>query len=374
MSASKFRGWGYSRRRRRARALSQSPAHATARTWHQHPTGHQVRPTTPIANTMSDPSSAPTEWRGGRITSYQAYGQRPSCLPAPAPPHSAPPPRPAQVIYACNVLDTDLESGNDMVKQVAQVAAAEGASHVVVSAQARPHTWRMQLSPAPSPPPVALLALPVSASGTTRASFAAWRRTPPRGGAGCSAAFEAPVESELIDLSPEERAEFLESLGVKAGETGLEKLIAKAYELLQLRTYYTSGETETKAWTIRKGMLAPQAAGVIHTDFEKGFIRAETVSYDDLVEHGSMAAAKEAGKVRAEGKEYEGTRGRGGWERKESGARCGVCEVGHGPRGRGWNVGVGGARARWRVVSAGRGRGRGIAYQVAQPTGRAMRH
>lgn len=129
---------------------------------------------------MSDPSSAPTERRGGRITSYQAYGQRPSCLPAPAPPHSAPPPRPAQVIYACNVLDTDLESGNDMVKQVAQVAAAEGASHVVVSAQVRTHTWRMRLSPAPSPPPVALLALPVSASGTTRASFAAWRRTPPR--------------------------------------------------------------------------------------------------------------------------------------------------------------------------------------------------
>jgi ribosome-binding ATPase YchF (GTP1/OBG family) len=113
------------------------------------------------------------------------------------------------------------------------------------------------------------------------------------------------VESELIDLSPEERAEFLESLGVKAGETGLEKLIAKAYELLQLRTYYTSGETETKAWTICKGMLAPQAAGVIHSDFEKGFIRAETVAYNDLVEYGSMPAAKEAGKVRSEGKEYE---------------------------------------------------------------------
>jgi hypothetical protein len=113
------------------------------------------------------------------------------------------------------------------------------------------------------------------------------------------------VESELIDLPPEERAEFLESLGVKSGETGLQKLIAKAYELLQLRTYYTSGETETKAWTIRKGMLAPQAAGVIHSDFEKGFIRAETVAYGDLVTYGSMSAAKDAGKVRAEGKEYE---------------------------------------------------------------------
>ena len=90
------------------------------------------------------------------------------------------------------------------------------------------------------------------------------------------------MESELVDLSAEERQDFLQELGVAAGETGLEKLIREAYELLQLRTYFTSGETETKAWTIRKGMLAPQAAGVIHTDFEKGFIRAETVAYADL--------------------------------------------------------------------------------------------
>ena len=113
------------------------------------------------------------------------------------------------------------------------------------------------------------------------------------------------MESELVDLSAEERQDFLQELGVAAGETGLEKLIREAYELLQLRTYFTSGETETKAWTIRKGMLAPQAAGVIHTDFEKGFIRAETVAYADLVEAGSHSKAKEAGKVRAEGKEYE---------------------------------------------------------------------
>ena len=90
-----------------------------------------------------------------------------------------------------------------------------------------------------------------------------------------------------------------------ASECGLEKLIAEVYELLRLRTYYTSGETETKAWTITEGTLAPQAAGVIHTDFEKGFIRAETVAYDDLVAAGGMKEAKEAGTVRSEGKEYE---------------------------------------------------------------------
>ena len=114
------------------------------------------------------------------------------------------------------------------------------------------------------------------------------------------------VESELVELDDAERADFLESLGVSdASECGLEKLIAEVYELLRLRTYYTSGETETKAWTITEGTLAPQAAGVIHTDFEKGFIRAETVAYADLVAAGGMKEAKEAGTVRSEGKEYE---------------------------------------------------------------------
>ena len=112
------------------------------------------------------------------------------------------------------------------------------------------------------------------------------------------------MESELVDLSAEERQDFLQELGVAAGETGLEKLIREAYELLQLRTYFTSGETETKAWTIRKGMLAPQAAGVIHTDFERGFIKAETVAFNDLKAAGSYKDAKENGKVRQEGKEY----------------------------------------------------------------------
>ena len=107
------------------------------------------------------------------------------------------------------------------------------------------------------------------------------------------------------ELSAEERTEFLESLGVEHGATGLTKLIREVYALLRLRTYYTSGETETKAWTISQGTLAPQAAGVIHSDFERGFIRAETVGYDDLVGATSFRDAKEHGLVRSEGKEYE---------------------------------------------------------------------
>jgi GTP-binding protein YchF len=149
------------------------------------------------------------------------------------------------VIYAANVSEDDLATGNKWVEQVRAIAAAENAQVVVVSAQ---------------------------------------------------------VESELIELSEEERADFLESLGVQEG--GLKSLIRATYDLLGLRTYFTTGPKETRAWTIRAGMLAPQAAGVIHTDFERGFIRAETVAYDDLVATGSMAAAKEKGLVRSEGKEY----------------------------------------------------------------------
>ncbi|XP_008793564.1 ribosome-binding ATPase YchF isoform X2 [Phoenix dactylifera] len=112
----------------------------------------------------------------------------------------------------------------------------------------------------------------------------------------------AQVESELIELPMEERTEYLKSLGVN--ESGLGNLIRATYELLGLRTYFTSGEKETKAWTILAGMTAPQAAGVIHSDFEKGFIRAETVAYDDFVAAGSLAAAREKGLLRSEGKDY----------------------------------------------------------------------
>ncbi|MEA5419336.1 redox-regulated ATPase YchF [Spirulina sp. CCNP1310] len=149
------------------------------------------------------------------------------------------------VIYATNVTEDDLAAGNAWVEAVRAVAATENAKVVIISAQ---------------------------------------------------------VESELVELSPEDRTDFLEALGVTEG--GLKSLITATYELLGLRTYLTTGETETRAWTIRAGMTAPQAAGVIHTDFERGFIRAETVSYGDLVSTGSMGAAKEKGLVRSEGKEY----------------------------------------------------------------------
>ena len=112
----------------------------------------------------------------------------------------------------------------------------------------------------------------------------------------------AKVEEEISELDDEEKAMFLEELGIK--ESGLDQLIRASYNLLGLATYFTAGVQEVRAWTFRKGMKAPQCAGIIHTDFERGFIRAETVSYDDLVAAGSMAAAKEAGKVRLEGKEY----------------------------------------------------------------------
>ncbi|BAU11240.1 GTP-dependent nucleic acid-binding protein EngD [Leptolyngbya sp. NIES-3755] len=149
------------------------------------------------------------------------------------------------VIYACNVSEEDLATGNEWVEQVRAVAAQENAQVVVISAQ---------------------------------------------------------VESELVELPEDDRADFLASLGVEEG--GLKSLIRATYKLLGLQTYFTTGPKETRAWTVKIGMLAPQAAGVIHTDFERGFIRAETVAYKDLVEYGSMNAAKEKGLVRSEGKEY----------------------------------------------------------------------
>jgi ribosome-binding ATPase len=112
----------------------------------------------------------------------------------------------------------------------------------------------------------------------------------------------AKIEEEIAELDDDEKAMFLSELGIK--ESGLDQLIKAAYSLLGLATYFTAGVQEVRAWTFRKGMKAPQCAGIIHSDFEKGFIRAETVSYDDLMANGSMPAAKEAGKVRLEGKEY----------------------------------------------------------------------
>ena len=112
----------------------------------------------------------------------------------------------------------------------------------------------------------------------------------------------AQIESELIDLSPEEGDAFLKEMGVQ--ESGMGSLIRSTYHLLGLQTYFTAGEKEVRAWTIHAGDTAPKAAGVIHSDFERGFIKAETVAYDDLVSCGSVAAAREKGLYRMEGKEY----------------------------------------------------------------------
>jgi ribosome-binding ATPase len=112
----------------------------------------------------------------------------------------------------------------------------------------------------------------------------------------------AKIEAEIAELDGEEKSSFLKELGIE--QSGLDQMIQKAYHLLGLATFFTAGAPEVRAWTFKQGMTAPQCAGIIHSDFEKGFIRAETVSYEDLMACGSMAAAREAGKVRLEGKDY----------------------------------------------------------------------
>jgi ribosome-binding ATPase len=114
--------------------------------------------------------------------------------------------------------------------------------------------------------------------------------------------FSAKIEAELAELPPEDRGEFLASLGIQSA--GLDRLIQAGYHLLGLQTYFTAGEQEVRAWTIHRGDTAPAAAGVIHTDFERGFIRAETVAFKDFVGHGGWKGAREKGVVRSEGKEY----------------------------------------------------------------------
>ena len=112
----------------------------------------------------------------------------------------------------------------------------------------------------------------------------------------------AKIESELCELSDEDKIEFLKELGIN--NSGLDKLIYATYDLLGLATYFTAGVQECRAWTFKKGMKAPECAGIIHSDFERGFIRAEVMSYDDLVECGNEKNVKDAGKMRLEGKEY----------------------------------------------------------------------
>jgi GTP-binding protein YchF len=149
------------------------------------------------------------------------------------------------VLYVCNVEEASAATGNSFSKMVEERAKAEGAESVVISAR---------------------------------------------------------IEEEIAQLPPEERKEYLETLGLE--EPGLNRLIQAGYKLLHLITYFTVGPKETRAWTITVGTRAPAAAGVIHTDFEKGFIRAETIAYDDYVSLGGEQGAKDAGKMRLEGKDY----------------------------------------------------------------------
>lgn len=150
------------------------------------------------------------------------------------------------VIYACNVSENDLAAGtNQYVQKVAEYAKTHNADVVVICAK---------------------------------------------------------IEAELVELDKDEAKNYLKELGVES--SGIEKMIKSVYHLLDLRTYITAGEKEVRAWTITKGTKAPQAAGVIHTDFEKGFIKAEVVSYDDFVKSGSWSKSKENGVSRLEGKEY----------------------------------------------------------------------
>lgn len=149
------------------------------------------------------------------------------------------------VLYICNVEEAAAATGNEFSKRVAEMAAKEGAQHVVIS---------------------------------------------------------AAIEAEVAQLPAEDQKEFLAGMGLE--EPGLNKVIRAGYLLLGLLTFFTVGPKEARAWTVYKGAKAPQAAGAIHTDFERGFIRAETIAYDDFVTLGGESAAREAGKLRQEGKEY----------------------------------------------------------------------
>jgi GTP-binding protein YchF len=151
----------------------------------------------------------------------------------------------APVLYACNVDEATAAAGNEYSRKVGARAQSEGAVAVVISAK---------------------------------------------------------IESEIAVLPPEERAEYLEAVGLK--EPGLNRLIRAGYDLLHLVTFFTAGPKESRAWTVTQGARAPQAAGAIHSDFERGFIRAETIAYDDYVTLGGEAGAREAGKLRLEGKDY----------------------------------------------------------------------
>ena len=140
------------------------------------------------------------------------------------------------------------------------------------------------------------------ASAATGNDSVAQGRGAREGGGRRLVVISAKIEAEIAVLSPEEREDYLAAIGLK--EAGLDRLIRAGYALLDLVTFFTVGPKEARAWTVTRGAKAPQAAGVIHTDFERGFIRAETIAYDDYVTFGGEAGARDAGKLRLEGKDY----------------------------------------------------------------------
>jgi GTP-binding protein YchF len=170
-----------------------------------------------------------------------------------------------RVLYVCNVDEASAATGNEWSRRVERKVANEMAH--------------------PAPPP-----------GHATAKAGAHPKPP------AVVVISAKIEAEIAMLPPEERREFLETVGLK--EPGLDRMIRAGYELLDLITFFTAGPKEARAWTVARGTKAPQAAGVIHTDFEKGFIRAETISYEDFVALGGEAGARDAGKLRLEGKDY----------------------------------------------------------------------
>lgn len=170
---------------------------------------------------------------------------------------------------------------------------------VEISVEERPIFMAMQLL---TSKPILYVANVDEASAATGNDFSARVEKMAEEQGAKSVTISAEIESEIAQLDPAEQAEYLETLGLS--EPGLDRLIRRGYELLQLQTYFTAGPKETRAWTITAGTKAPQAAGVIHTDFEKGFIRAQTIAYSDYIQLGGEVPAKEAGKARDEGKEY----------------------------------------------------------------------
>ncbi len=198
------------------------------------------------------------------------------------------------ILYVANVGEDDLMAGedNEYVKALQEYADREGAKVIKVCARIEEEISQLEEANVGEDDLMA---------GEDNEYVKALQEYADREGAKVIKVC-ARIEEEISQLEEEEKAAFLEELGIK--ESGLDQLIREAYDLLGLATYFTAGVQEVRAWTFIKGMTAPQCAGVIHSDFERGFIRAETVSYDDLLKYGSEQAAREAGRYRLEGKQY----------------------------------------------------------------------